>query len=160
MNQEHRRASLAFKLLSIVVSGLLGLGVAELGFRLFWVKQLRLGAGIEHPHFHHRLNPNESYHFTSKEFDVTVRTNRFGLRGPDPVIPKPPRTFRILMLGDSYTFGFPVKDQETFCHLIEQGLKSQGYSVEVVNGGVSGYSPTLHYLSLRDEFLAFEPDLV
>lgn len=152
--------TLGVRLFSVAASVVLGLGVAELGFRLFWVKQLRLGAGIEHPHFHHRLNPNEPYHFTSGEFDVTVRTNRFGLRGPDPVMPKPPGTFRILMLGDSYTFGFPVKDEETFCVLAEQGLHDRGYGVEIVNGGVSGYSPTLHYVSLRDQFLAFEPDLV
>jgi hypothetical protein len=64
------------------------------------------------------------------------------------------------MLGDSFTFGFAVRDEETFCQLIEQGLRNQGYPIEVVNGGVSGYSPTLHYISLRDEFLALDPVLV
>jgi hypothetical protein len=53
-----------------------------------------------------------------------------------------------------------VKDEETFCELVQQRLVAQGHPVEVVNGGVSGYSPTLEYVSLRDEFLAFEPDLV
>lgn len=89
-----------------------------------------------------------------------IRTNRFGLRGPDPTIPKPAGMLRILMLGDSFTFGFPVNDEETFAHLIEQGLRARGYPVEVINGGVSGYSPTLEYVSLRDDFLKFEPDLV
>jgi len=148
------------RLVSLGLSTVLGIGMAELGFRVFWLKTLTLGEGIEDPHFHHRLKPNQSYHFTSKEFDVTVRTNRFGLRGPDPVVPKPAGIIRILMLGDSFTFGFPVKDDEAFCSLIERGLKAKGYPVEVINGGVSGYSPTLEYISLRDQFLAFQPDLV
>ncbi len=139
---------------------LLTLALLELGLRVFWIKQLVLGQGIHHPHFHHRLKPFETQRFAGPEFDVTTRTNRYGLRGPDPVLPKPPGVVRVLMLGDSFTFGFPVKDEETFCRLIEQGLRAKGYAVEVVNGGVSGYSPTLHYLSLRDEFLGFEPDLV
>lgn len=148
------------RLVSLALSVGLSLLAVELAFRVFWLKQVMIKAGIEHPHFHHRLKPDQDYRFRSSEFDVTVHTNRYGLRGPDPAIPKPAGVIRILMLGDSFTFGFPVKDDETFSHLVEQQLRSQGYPVEVINGGVSGYSPTLHYLSLRDEFLRFEPDLV
>ena len=89
-----------------------------------------------------------------------IRTNRLGLWGPEPVIPKPPGILRILMLGDSFTFRFPVRDEETFCVLIAQGLRVQGLPFDVVNAGVSGYSPTPEYISLRDEFLSFDPDLV
>ena len=133
-----------------------------MGLRVFWIKRLTVSAGLEHSHFHHRLMPSHDYHYTSAagEFDVHIRTNRRGLRGPDPAVPKPPGTARILMLGDSFTFGFPVRDEETFSALIEQGLRAQDLPVEVVNGGVSGYSPTLHYLLLRDELIELEPDLV
>ena len=150
-----------FRLFSILLSALLSVVLLEFGMRLRKLKSLQLGAGIEDPHFHHRLHPNETYHFESAEFNVDIRTNSYGLRGPDdPVIPKPPGTLRILMMGDSYTFGFPVRDEETFCHLIQEGLRAQGLPVEVVNAGVSGYAPTLHYVSLRDQFLEFQPDLV
>ncbi len=148
------------RLVLVVLSTLIGLALVEVTFRLAKLKRLTIPAGIDHPHFHHRLNSNQDYRFNSGEFDVTIHTNRYGLRGLDPVIPKPAGVLRILMLGDSFTFGFPVKDDEAFASRIEQGLKEQGYPVEVINGGVSGYSPTLHYLSLRDEFLRFEPDLV
>ena len=148
------------RLLLLTCATLLALGTWEIILRLKWFKSLTIPAGIDDPHFHHRLKPLETYHFTSSEFDVEVRTNRFGLRGPDPSRPKAPGVTRILMVGDSYTFGFPVRDDETFCALIERDLKAQGYPVEVVNAGVSGTSPTLHYLGLRDQFLAFDPDLV
>lgn len=150
-----------FRLISLLICFALTLGILEVGLRVWWIKgPAGIGAGLEDPHFHHRLKPNTTYHYTSDEFDVGIRTNRFGLRGPDPVIPKPPGKVRVLMLGDSFTFGFPVRDNETFCALAEQRLRERGLPVEIVNGGVSGYSPTLEYLSLRDQFLAFEPDLV
>jgi len=138
----------------------LSLLAAELFFRLFWIKRLVLDAGIEDPHFHHRLKPETDYDFVSGEFHARTHTNRYGLRGPDPVMPPPPHRVRILMMGDSYTFGFPVHDEETFAARMESLLRAKGYPVEVVNGGASGYATTLHYISLRDQFLSFEPDLV
>ena len=144
----------------VATSLILSLGAVEVGMRLCHFGRLTIPAGIEHPQFHHRLKPSTTYHFSSDEFAVDVRTNRYSLRGPDPVLPKPPGVIRILMLGDSFIFGFPVRDEETSCWLVEHRLRAEGYPVEVINGGVSGYSPTLEYLSLRDEFLSFEPDLV
>lgn len=44
------------RLLSFVCSLAFGLGIAELGFRVFWLKTLTIKAGIEDPHFHHRLS--------------------------------------------------------------------------------------------------------
>ena len=138
----------------------LAVGVAELWCRFFWIQPLSMGGGSADPHFHHRLKPSRTYRFVTPEYNVEVRTNRSGLRGPDPMLPKPAGVTRVFMLGDSFTFGLGVRDQETFCALIEQGLRAQGEAVEVINGGVSAYSPILEYLSLRDQFLAFEPDLV
>lgn len=156
------RPTWRFRAGAALVSSVVALGVAEVGFRAFWMKRLTVGSGIEDAHFHHRLKRSATYRYRSKEgeFDVTVRTNRYGLRGPDPAMPKPPGVVRLLLLGDSFTFGFPVRDEETFGRLIEEGLRRQGRAVEVINGGVSSYSPTLHYVSLRDQYLAFEPDAV
>lgn len=142
------------------MASLISLGAVEIGLRLLWVKRWTISAGLEHPHFHHRLKSSHTYRFDSSEFSVRIRTNRYGLRGPEPAMPKPAGRFRILVLGDSFTFGFPVQDEETFCSLLEARLRARGYAVEVVNAGVSSYSPTLHYISLRDAWLAFEPDLV
>ncbi|HEB53493.1 MAG TPA: hypothetical protein ENI87_09590, partial [bacterium] len=48
-----------------------------------------------------------------------LRTNSLGLRGPDVAVPKPPGTFRIVMLGDSVTFGWGVDDEVTFARRLE-----------------------------------------
>lgn len=145
---------------SLLLSVTVGLFLFEIGWRVVKLRQLTIPAGLDHPHFHHRLAPNQDQHYWSSEFDVHIRTNRYGLRGPDPAIPKPPGVIRVLLLGDSFTFGFPVKDEEAFAQVAQELLRAQGYPVEVINGGVSGYATTLHYVSLRDQYLAFEPDLV
>jgi hypothetical protein len=150
----------AFRLLAGALSVLLSLGLLELGLRLFWLKTLAIDAGEAHPRFHHRLKPDHTYQYATDEFDVSITTNRYGFRGPTPERRKRPGTVRVLFLGDSFTFGYPVRDEETFAARIEQGLRAQGRPVEIINGGVSGYSPVLEYLTLRDELLAFGPDLV
>ena len=148
------------RVFSLVLSLCVALAALELGLRVFWIKRLTVSAGIEDPHFHHRYSPGSVNSFEGREFQGSIQNNRLGLRGPAPVLPKPYGRIRILMLGDSFTYGFPVKDEETFCRLIERDLVERGYPVEVTNGGVSGYSPTLHYISLRDEFIEFDPDIV
>ncbi|MFT6432141.1 MAG: lysophospholipase L1-like esterase [Candidatus Azotimanducaceae bacterium] len=69
------------------------------------------------------------------DYDVEYSTDRRGLRqngsafksGPEP----------LLVLGDSFTFGLGVNDQETF---VAQ-LNSSQSIYEFFNGGVPGYSP-------------------
>jgi hypothetical protein len=74
--------------------------------------------------------------------DGKASINSIGLRGPELVIPKPEDRFRILVIGDSLTFGWGVNDPETFCALVESTLNDgkKMHRVEVVNGGVSGYT--------------------
>jgi lysophospholipase L1-like esterase len=147
-------------LVSLTMTVVLGVAVAEIGVRLLWLKRLTIPAGIEHPQFHHRLPPNTAHRYANDEFDVTIHTNSLGLRAPEPSRQKPPGTVRVLLLGDSFTFGFPVRDEETFAARIGEALRAKGLPVEILNGGQSGYSPTLHYLTLRDQLLAYEPDVV
>jgi lysophospholipase L1-like esterase len=75
-------------------------------------------------------------------------------------IPKPPGTFRILLLGDSIALGQQVRRSETFAQRLELALDSPERRVEVVNAGVNGYTPynELHYF--LEVGRSFEPDLV
>src|SRR4029453_17992017 len=88
-------------------------------------------------------------------------TNSFGLRSAEVAVPKPAGTFRILLLGDSFTFGFRAADEMVFARKLEQRLRADGFlSVEVVNAGVLSYCPLLEYLQYRHQLHALEPDLV
>jgi lysophospholipase L1-like esterase len=68
---------------------------------------------------------------------VTVRTNSLGLRD-DP--PDSWRTKRILIVGDSNTFGFGVNSEQTFVKRLEGVLRISEPEISVINGGVPGYN--------------------
>jgi lysophospholipase L1-like esterase len=74
-------------------------------------------------------------------------------------------TYRIVMLGDSFTGGRGVRDEETFSALLERSLNEAaaagaGRTVEVVNAGVNSYSPILSFLQLARQLPPLDPDLV
>jgi lysophospholipase L1-like esterase len=90
-----------------------------------------------------------------------------GLRGPGVTVPKPPGTVRILCLGDSTTFGtwregtLGLRFDTSYPAELERLLHERGWTnVEVVNGGVMGYT-TAHALRLLLTTLrSLEPDVV
>lgn len=93
---------------------------------------------------------------------VESRINRFGMRGPEIEQAKRPGTFRIMGLGDSYTFGEGVREEETFLARIGAALNggSSGPRVETINTGVSSYNTMDEITYLERRWVGFEPDLV
>ena len=87
---------------------------------------------------------------------VAVRTNSQGFR--DREYPPKASSFRILGLGDSFTFGFGVEEGESFLALVEDGLRDG--AVEVINGGLVGGGPESAARLLEVEGPRLEPDLV
>lgn len=106
---------------------------------------------------HHSLVPNSSGIFTSakNEFTMTYFINSAGLRNPE--IPKNKTKIRILMLGDSFTEGRGVNYSDTVSKKLNDYL---GDRYEVINAGVSSYSPTPEYLYLVNRGMKLEPDIV
>jgi hypothetical protein len=114
---------------------------------------------------HHKLVPNSYSRLEQRDFSYIQRVNNFGLRGRDVVVPKPAGTYRILMLGDSFTMGKGVQDDETFPVLVEKALNERvaqckGPSIEVVNGGVDSYAPVLSLIELKRDLRPLTPDMV
>jgi lysophospholipase L1-like esterase len=88
--------------------------------------------------------------------EIVVRINADGFRGPDLDDSRPGS--RILTLGDSCTFGLLLPDRYTYPRITESALVDSGRDVEVVNGGVEGY--TVRNLLLRaSEYQALEADI-
>ncbi len=89
------------------------------------------------------LRPGTDYDHKSPygDFRVNVRVNREGFRGREISAQKPAGTFRIFLLGDSFTFGLGVENDETYAAVLEAGLNEDarnGPRYEVINGGVRG----------------------
>ena len=93
-------------------------------------------------------------------FDRPLTINSKGLRGKDYPYEKPKNTKRILILGDSYAWGYGVADDELFSEVLEARLASLEQEWEVINTGVSGWGTDQQYLFLKDEGLRYGPDIV
>jgi hypothetical protein len=103
---------------------------------------------------------NALVHGISGEFAFRFSTNRQGLRMTyDLEIPKPPGRQRILLVGDSFTFGYGVEQDETFAAKLQERLDANRTRVEVINAGfASGFTLDTHYLFLREIGAAWGPD--
>lgn len=93
---------------------------------------------------------------------VTYRINAEGMRGPDVPIEKTPGEFRVVCLGDSFTFGEGVRERDVYPTVL-QGLLADavsGRKVTVLNAGVQaqGTIDELEYFGLRCN--RFKPDIV
>jgi hypothetical protein len=87
----------------------------------------------------------------------TLNSNSKGLRGKaEHEYQRTAGKRRILVLGDSFTFGEEVSDDETFPHYLESALPN----TEVVNFGVQGYGHDQMLLCLKEEGVKYYPDIV
>jgi len=91
-----------------------------------------------------------------QERGVAVTINSLGLRGDEPVIPKPNNQLRFMTTGDSSVFGFGVADAEVFSAVAADMF---GDNVEDINAAIPGYSTYQSINLLRLRALQTEPDL-
>ena len=100
------------------------------------------------------------------EMTYMATMNSAGLRDYEYPLNKPVNTYRIVMLGDSYTYGCCVPIQDTYPQLLEDRLNEYGLRhhlktrFEVINAGVGGYSTLHSFLILKTIALEYQPDLV
>jgi len=148
--------------LSLVAGGvLIGLLLAEVALRI---------VGFSFPTFYapdqsrgYALRPGMAGWYR-KEGETYVRINADGLRGREHAPAKPPGTFRIALLGDSYAEALQVEQSDAFWSITEGQLRQcaslGGREVEVINFGVSGYGTAQELITLRERVWQYEPDLV
>jgi lysophospholipase L1-like esterase len=95
-----------------------------------------------------------------------VRTNAFGLRGPPLPAARREGELRLLVLGDSITFGFRVAERERWSERLAEQIAEQferdapARNVVLVNAGVVGYATSQGRAALPALLEAVRPDLV
>ncbi|MEI2690247.1 MAG: SGNH/GDSL hydrolase family protein [Anaerolineae bacterium] len=117
---------------------------------------------------HHRMAANWSGFFPEEivqvvgRSQVPIRTNSLGLRSADVAEPKPADVLRILALGDSVTFGWGLRGEDTYPSQLASLLATlrPEQRFEVVNAGVSGYGAWQHARWLEQTGLDMQPDVV
>lgn len=77
-------------------------------------------------------------------------------------VPKAAATKRVLLLGDSFTFGQGVDDSQTFAAETQRRLEPicAPARAEIINAGVPGFGTSQELARLESEGLALEPDIV
>jgi lysophospholipase L1-like esterase len=96
----------------------------------------------------------------ARNLGALFETNSAGFRGRERTPEKPPGTFRIAVIGDSFAMGWNVNEADTYAARLEASLRARGADVEVLNFGLAGLDAV--EAALRFDALAqgYGPDLV
>ena len=105
----------------------------------------------------YRLQPNQRV--THLGNDIII--NAWGIRDPRDLEDRRPETRRILVLGDSVTWGgVALRQEELFTARLEHELRDLGHPTDVLNAGVNGYSVAQMTALYETHLAGLEPDSV
>jgi hypothetical protein len=118
--------------------------------------RLRPGARVVH-----RFPDNPRGYF-DPDATLTYSINSLGFRGRETSRGKPAGVFRIVGVGDSFTFGTGVRVEDTFLGDLERRLAATESSsrFEVLNLGVMMFDTVNEVALLREVGVRLEPDIV
>lgn len=94
--------------------------------------------------------------------EVSVKINVGGLRDDmDHSYAKPEGKFRILVLGDSFSFGNGVTFEESYFSYLRQEIKDgDRQDIGIINLGVPGYDIHNEVIYYLDEGFRYDPDVI
>lgn len=152
--------SILINLSLIIVSTLFTLVLSEIGLRLFGFSPMYVSPERDRFWKYDSVlgwahQPGQEGIFETPQFRTAVHINENGLRDRPHSYERQDETERVLVLGDSFAWGYGVEELERFSQLLEKSL-----DVEVINAGVSGYSTDQELLWYRSEGIKYETDLV
>lgn len=165
-----RNRPLVSRLLLLALSTAVALAGAEVIFRWYtqrtfddtfpeWTENLVVVRGAQVFAF----KPNASGVFPGNvdmKRTFPYRTNAHGLRDRDRPA-KPPGTKRVLVMGDSYTWGYAVAEDEAYPQVAERLLRETGRpEIEVINGGIPDYNSRQERQLLEQLLPIYQPDAV
>jgi lysophospholipase L1-like esterase len=164
-----KRRQALFAALTLVIAALLVLGLGELCVRAYfhdkqeytlemWKYARTMKRVAQDPHVAHEHVPSVAGHLMG----VDVSINSHKLREREISFEKPAAVKRILMLGDSLTFGWGVESDRTTSRVLERELNAQRGSpgVEVINAGVGNYNTAMEVRYFLNEGQRYSPDFV
>lgn len=113
----------------------------------------------------HRASPALAWELIPKSSGIgklgeLYEVNSAGFRDVEHSLKKKPGVSRIMVIGDSFTFGMGVNLEDTYPKQLERFLNRANVTCEVINCGVIGYNMWQHYEMLERKVLPNNPDLV
>src|SRR5579884_3380549 len=170
-NKPRSRPSVLANVVVLVIVLVLCAGALELALRIMFARSLdfsmemwKYATQLKHPVADPQLSfahvPNSSAFLMG----APVSINSHGHRDREYSVAKPADVYRIVMAGDSTTFGWGVPVEQTVAKILERELNKTGLpgyrQVEVINAGVGNYDTVqevTHYLTYDRPF---HPNLV
>jgi hypothetical protein len=92
-------------------------------------------------------------------FTFRYHNNSLGWRGRREYRETKPTDYRVLFLGDSFTYGIGVNDDQTFPAQVEKDLRADLLAVEVMNAGAPGKGTDYALKCFQTVGRKFHPDL-
>jgi lysophospholipase L1-like esterase len=89
-----------------------------------------------------------------------IHINSAGFRDTEHSLNKQVGIRRIMVIGDSFTFGSGVNLEDTYAKQLEQLLQRANISCEVINCGVIGYRMWQNFEVLKRKVVPYQPGLV
>ncbi|MFH1739549.1 MAG: GDSL-type esterase/lipase family protein [bacterium] len=86
-------------------------------------------------------------------------TDSAGFRGEEEYSIPASHKIRILLVGDSRTYGMAVSDDSTYAHILQSELRGAGHDAETINTGTPGYTAVQCRAKL-EQLLHYKPDIV
>lgn len=139
----NRKRLLLFRLIIAGISSILVLAACEAFLRLRPIHDRYVDTAIETP----QLTPPGQPEFRPS---------------PPPSFAKAPGVFRLLVIGDSYTFGDGVYPEDAYPHRLETKLGElwRDADVEVFTWARRGWNTSQQWLSIKPHLEELDPDLL
>lgn len=117
----------------------------------------------EHPTRVYGLKPNLEIRLRYNNYDYWLRTNSYGLPGPEPAGEEAAGdAYRILIIGDAFSMPEGIAYERSYPALLERKLQDvfPFERIEVIDAGITGYGPNEQLPQLLELLPEFKPDLV
>jgi lysophospholipase L1-like esterase len=117
------------------------------------------GYFVSNEFYGYELTRNFRGKYSQPEFTISINTNNEGLRDVDRSPSKD--QFKILALGDSFTFGVGVELKDTYLSVLEQMTNNAGgIKLSIIKAGIIGYSTYNEKAYLEKKGLNYHPNMV
>ena len=98
--------------------------------------------------------------YKAETWGHSLSINALGMRGDEVTRPKAPGSRRLLLLGDSFLWGFGVANDSIVSAFLERLLAKTNRPHQVLNAAVSGWSTDQQFLYFKQHGASLAPDLV
>jgi len=160
--ESRSRKPIASKIILLACGVIIALLIGEIIIRFFKLAPVTLGYNIIQ-NYQFVDNPKICYMMKPRSYEYL---NSEGFRGKEFNLKKDKGLVRIIMLGDSVTFGAFVEQASTFPELLEKKLNERSRFLsapvryDILNFGVCGYNIISEIELLKEYGLKYGPDIV